>query len=166
MRIHPPLTPIASDITELSAGERICLDDGSGVRARKNAAGANLRRPGRSPRVPAATPTRLWASRQPWRPRSRAGGDASQPRSAFQRISILHPRVFLRRFQPPSDATTPAHSCAHFQTHPPGLTLNLPMTPLLVHTPSRSHRTPPLWRSFRVLNLPLEPPRNDHIRDF
>ena len=97
-------------------------------------------------------PTRLWASRRPWRPRSPAGGDASQPRSAFQRISILHPRVFLRRFQPPSDATTPSPFLRTFPdpptrlnsqpphdtpivfpqitSPPPGLTLTQPQTPL------------------------------------
>jgi len=132
--------------------------------------------------------TWLWASRRPWRPRSRAGGDASPPRSAFQRISSLHhqsisaqisatlgcdhPSPFLRTFpdpptrlnsQPPRD--TPI-VFPQITSPTPGLHPNQSQTPLLVHTPSRSHRASPLRRSFRILNLPLEPPRNDHIRDF
>ena len=120
----------------MSAGERICLDDGSGVRARKNAAGANLRRPGRSPRVPAATPTRLWASRPRATHLGPGRGRRSQPRSAFQRISILHPRVFLRTFpDPPTRLNSqPPHDTPivfpQITSHAPGLTLTQPQTPL------------------------------------
>ena len=104
--------------------------------ARLNAAGVDLLRSGGLPRRSRRTPTRLWASRQPWRPRSRAGGDASQPRSAFQRISILHPRVFLRTFpDPPTRLNSqPPHDTPivfpQITSPPPGLTLTQPQTPL------------------------------------
>ena len=104
--------------------------------------------------------TRLWASRQPWRPRSRAGGDASQPRSAFQRISILHPRVFLRRFQPPSDATTPSPFLRTFPDPPTRLNSRPGHdTPAIFPQITRTHpkhSTPayPPWASPNTQNAP------------
>ena len=130
------------------------------MRARINAAGANLRRPGRSPRVPAATPTRLSASRprgDPFRP---GRGRRSPPRSAFQRISIPTTRVFLRRFQPPSDATTPSPFLRTFPDPPTRLNSRPGHdTPAIFPQITRTHpkhSTPayPPWASPNTQNNP------------
>ena len=129
--------------------------------ARLNAAGVDLLRSGGLPRRSRRTPPGFGLPGSRGDHVAGPGETPLNPGVLFSEFPSSTPGYFCADFSHPRMRPPPANSCAHFQTHPPGLTPKpVPDTPARPHPVQIAQNAP----SLAILPSPQPSPRTTQKR--